>query len=237
MNRFYDDRTRFPVKYEHYFPTGIDALDGHLLGGGLRNREVAILAGRPGIGKTAVAAQIAVNLASHDVPVMYIDLERNTKTLEFFARHEKEDEFNLESLTVSYHLPATISGVCSEIKDSSAKVVILDYLQLLDIEDIDSLAEFASVLPYDRAYLIISQLNDDVKRRGDKAPYLSDLDRAVFWEDETPMATILLYRDSYYENIPATEMESYIYRGKEIVGHGHWDWNPEEYIGTKEEKK
>jgi replicative DNA helicase len=62
---------RHPVGY---IATGIEPLDG-LLDGGLRGGEVMVVAARPGIGKSAFALQVILNVASDGVPVGLWSLE------------------------------------------------------------------------------------------------------------------------------------------------------------------
>jgi len=54
-------------KIEPGIPTGFPDLD-KLLGGGLKNQEMVVLAARPSIGKTALALNIARNIAMKSVP-------------------------------------------------------------------------------------------------------------------------------------------------------------------------
>lgn len=54
--------------------TGFDALDKKL-SGGFRRGNLAIIAGRPGMGKTALAGGIAFNAASAGVPTLFLSME------------------------------------------------------------------------------------------------------------------------------------------------------------------
>jgi replicative DNA helicase len=53
--------------------TGFTDIDYHL--GGLRPSELAVLASKPGVGKTALAMALARNLASANVPTLFLSLE------------------------------------------------------------------------------------------------------------------------------------------------------------------
>lgn len=55
-------------------PTGFTALDT-LLSGGFRRGNLVIVAGRPGMGKTAFAGGIALNAASAGVPTLFLSME------------------------------------------------------------------------------------------------------------------------------------------------------------------
>ena len=54
-------------------PTGIEILDRHILG--LHRRQVTIIAGRPGEGKSSVATAIAMHLADMGKKVLYLSME------------------------------------------------------------------------------------------------------------------------------------------------------------------
>ena len=57
-----------------WMPTGVNRLD-YYLDGGLRGGEVMVLAARPRVGKSALALQIALNVAEHGHPVVIWSLE------------------------------------------------------------------------------------------------------------------------------------------------------------------
>ena len=57
-----------------WMPTGINRLD-YFLDGGLRGGEVMLLAARPRVGKSALALQIALNVAEQGRPVLIWSLE------------------------------------------------------------------------------------------------------------------------------------------------------------------
>ena len=59
-------------------PTGLKAFD-QLLGGGLINGGLHIIAARPAVGKSAVALQIAINAARSGAKVLYISLEMSAE--------------------------------------------------------------------------------------------------------------------------------------------------------------
>ncbi len=55
-------------------PTGIADLDG-LMGGGFHAGDLNVIGARPSCGKTSLARQIAVSVARHGVPVLFVSLE------------------------------------------------------------------------------------------------------------------------------------------------------------------
>jgi replicative DNA helicase len=61
--------------HEDFLPTGITALDNKL-DGGMREGEVIVIAGRPGMGKTSLALSIGEHVADkHDAPVGVMSME------------------------------------------------------------------------------------------------------------------------------------------------------------------
>ena len=54
--------------------TGLDVLDRQL-NGGLRRGNLAIIAGRPGMGKTALGAGLALHAAMNSVPTLFLSME------------------------------------------------------------------------------------------------------------------------------------------------------------------
>ena len=74
-------------KIEPGIPTGFPGLD-NLLGGGLKKQEMVVLAARPSIGKTALALNIARNIAMRNVPDRRAELQpesKERKSVAFFS--------------------------------------------------------------------------------------------------------------------------------------------------------
>ena len=59
---------------DNAMPTGFHSLDGKL-SGGFRRGNLIIIAGRPGMGKTALAGCVAFNAASSGVPTLFLSME------------------------------------------------------------------------------------------------------------------------------------------------------------------
>lgn len=72
---FLDSKTVYSI------PTGFKDLD-YLLGGGLLNSGLYILAARPGVGKTTFGLQIADHVAAHVGSVLFVTLEMDKEQIE-----------------------------------------------------------------------------------------------------------------------------------------------------------
>ncbi len=69
-------------------PTALDALDNKI--GGLNNSDLIIIAGRPAMGKTALATNIAYNVAEYMVHAK--DLDEKSKGVAFFSLEMSADQ-------------------------------------------------------------------------------------------------------------------------------------------------
>lgn len=81
MLEFFEYRNQFEENPDSMFvKTGFENLDD-LLGGGLVNSGLYIIAARPGVGKTTLALNIADNMAERGNPVLFISLEMSVKQI------------------------------------------------------------------------------------------------------------------------------------------------------------
>jgi replicative DNA helicase len=87
MVSFLDFRAAIELGRKATVSTGLDCLD-RVYGGGLVRAGLHILAARPGVGKTALALNIATNVARRQEPALFISLEmsRNQLTPRILAR-------------------------------------------------------------------------------------------------------------------------------------------------------
>lgn len=81
MMEFINYRDAFEENPDSMFAkTGFENLD-NLLGGGLVNAGLYIIAARPGVGKTTLALNIADNMVERGNPVLFISLEMSVKQI------------------------------------------------------------------------------------------------------------------------------------------------------------
>jgi replicative DNA helicase len=112
--------------------TGIPRLDQIL--GGLRPGEITLIGGDPNNGKSALAANIAVNVA-HNKKVLFITLEMLAPAIGTRMRHINGG--TIEGLNMTFQKSTSINftdldQIFNEgVKDGGAELVVIDYLQYL----------------------------------------------------------------------------------------------------------
>lgn len=139
------------------YPTGFLDLDRKI--GGLPRGELWVLAGRPSVGKTALALNLAVNLAKHNIPIGFFSIEMSLPSLkrriissEAKLSHsdlEKEEalELNRERLEEAVKrlrgLPMYFDASAEQtptiikakahrlVRTCGIQIVFVDYLQLI----------------------------------------------------------------------------------------------------------
>ncbi len=214
--------------------TGIADLDKII--GGLANSDLIIIAGRPGMGKTALATDIAVHVAK-EYPVIFSSFEMSAEQLgarvlsgnsgvpselirngrltaddfinflEIIKKHEDTnliiDDFPPINLDAFYVRAKTL------ITERKAKLLIIDYLQLLrgfgkyqqnnKVSEITDISRTLKLLAkeLDVPVIALSQLNRSSETRDDKRPQLSDLRDSGSIEQDADIV-MFIYRESYY---------------------------------------
>jgi replicative DNA helicase len=146
----------------HGILTGFEKLDWFT--NGLEPANLVILAGRPAMGKTALAVNIALNVSKRGVPVGFVSLEMTGRELgirmisvksgmplqKLRSRERLEDEeirLRLSTAARLAELPLyvhdrcrpTLDGVTSALRvlhaEYGARLLIVDYLQLIAPQD------------------------------------------------------------------------------------------------------
>ena len=205
--------------------TGYKELDT-LLGGGLRNGNLYILASRPAMGKSALALGIGDNINYIEKKnVMFFSLEMSKEQLfnrlrlinpYFYNDSIKENEVRRgETRLIIDDTPGcTVKQIrekCQEYMTlcNPLAAAIIDYIQLMngnqksnsrqeEIEDI--LRELKNLSrELNIPVVILSQLSRAVEQRTDHRPLLSDL-REVGAVETDADAVLFLYRDDYYNH-------------------------------------
>lgn len=153
------------------FTTGISSLDR--ITDGINPGELWVVAGRPGMGKSALFCNMALKQALSDIPVCYVSLEmRNINVAQRMISiytgipHEKirfgtltQDELDKisEAIKILKSSPIYIDSnfqaddkyffslIKKMVRKNKVKVVILDYLQLLSQRDVEATQELGRI--------------------------------------------------------------------------------------------
>jgi replicative DNA helicase len=202
--------------------TGFDDLT-RALSGGFRTGELIVLGGRPNNGKTALATNIAYNVANSAGAVAYISLELTaaqvarrvvSEQAEISARALSDGTLNrtelrrLREITqAANRLPLHIDHVTqlsvTELSDRvrrlasdhQLRLIVVDYLQLVGGATADVTAGLkALALDLNVPVIALSQLSPQIDGRDDKCPQLSDLPDCSI--EQLADAVLLMYREA-----------------------------------------
>jgi DNA repair protein RadA/Sms len=118
------------------FLTGFSEMDS-VLGGGIVPGSVILLAGDPGIGKSTLLLQLALNLASSKKQaVLYISGEESEQQIKLRANRLTKSKFdNLLLLSLS-----NTDAIVDVISQVSPGLVIIDSIQTMDSENLSGLS-------------------------------------------------------------------------------------------------
>lgn len=227
-------------KKEHGTFTSIAPLNHRC--GGLKNGRLHILAGRPAMGKTALALQVNKDVATtkkDGVALMFSlemyedDLAERLAIMEMGvdSKYFTNDDYLLDedrppaldealnnalkrvkgmNLYVCYKRGLSVDEIiaisrASALEHGKVNLITIDYLQLIDRNSRDEVAELGRIVRKLRdlagelgcPMLLLSQLNRGVEMRENKRPSISDL-RASGEIEEAADIVLLMYRDEYY---------------------------------------
>lgn len=212
--------------------TGYTEIDAKL-NGGLRPGQVIVMAGRPKMGKTALALNMGTRIAeNHGVLVCSMEMQRgelHDRNIAVLGRiplphlldPTKMTDEDWPRLTMAVQKitalnlflddqgALTLMDVRMKAKQvkrrSGLKVLVLDYLQLMEGDGANRNAEIESISrglkalakELDIAIILLSQLNRDLEKRPSKRPLPSDLRDSGSIEQDADVV-MLLYRDEVY---------------------------------------
>lgn len=125
------------VKFEEKdrFTTGFSELDS-VLGGGIVPGSVTLLAGDPGIGKSTLLLQLALNLSKGTKSVLYISGEESEQQIKLRANRltsAKNEKLFLISLT-------NTDSAVQVIAESKPSLVVVDSIQTMESENLTGLS-------------------------------------------------------------------------------------------------
>jgi replicative DNA helicase len=194
----------------NFIDCGIRAIDRVL--GGFEPGNLIVIGGRPGMGKTAFALQLAYNISDFH-PVLYFTLEMTREEIgnrylvmltdidgnrlkrgegitgqEWRLIDEAGKKLKDRKLIIDDTSHLSIYNMRSKIfrlvRSNGVKLVVIDYLQLMEGQKGKDGAEYYGTISrtckqvakeLKITIILLSQLNRDVERRGEKIPRLYDL--------------------------------------------------------------
>ena len=209
---------------ENAISTGLKELDNIIMLDDSDNGKLITLASRPGMGKTTLALQIALNVvASSKKDVLFYSLELSEKQVYYridgmiksYSKSSEKCASNKSRIIVDDTAELTSSAIAERINGNADKpaLVVIDYFQLMCpfikkpfskklkkskkaklLQTTSELSEISKELNI--PILVLSQLPRYIEGRKNKRPKISDLNIA-----EKSDIVIMLYRDNYYSNV------------------------------------
>ncbi len=119
---------------EHRLGTGLPGFD-RVLGGGLVEGSLLLLAGEPGIGKSTLLLQVAGSMASAERPVVYVSAEESARQVALRARRLGIDGPGLLLLAET-----SCDAVLGHLEPLRPALVVVDSVQTMVAEGMDALA-------------------------------------------------------------------------------------------------
>jgi len=208
---FADDVERIDkeVLEKIYNPTGLRNIDNIIIG--FANGELVIVAGRPSMGKSALALNFILNMAKAGLSVIIFTLEMTHRGLIKRALRQ-EQAVVLKELDVTLHegadTPEKILAFVKKRKQThKVDVVVVDYLQLMHagaknenrVQEISTISRKLKLaaIQEDIPVIALSQLNRQVENRDKHRPRLSDLRESGSIEHDADVV-MLINREDYY---------------------------------------
>ena len=142
----------------------------------LKNKEINLIAGKPGVGKTRFIVNEVKN-ASYEHKVLYISCENSRANL-----YEKYNLNTSENLVISDSFE--LEYIINKIKDVKPEYVYIDYLELVKGEDvIKELRNLCNEL--DLAILVVSMTNSKSDYSEYKTDLYDEVDNLMIINDES----------------------------------------------------
>ena len=234
-------------------PTGLTDLDEKL--GGLHKSDLIIIAGRPSMGKTALATNIAyhasknIQLKSLKSSVAFFSLEMSSEQLSTRILSEQsriksndirrgkatEEELGryIETSRDIYDLPLYIDETpaitISTLSNRARRIKRLFGLSLIVVDYIQLMRSSSKrndgAKELSVPVLALSQLSRAVEQRDDKKPQLADLRESGSIEQDADVV-LFVFREEYYEEKKQPKLGS--------IEHAEWQSKMSDIAGLAE---
>jgi len=112
--------------------TGISEFD-RILGGGLVQGSIVLIAGDPGIGKSTILLQTSGGLASSGKKVLYVSAEESAGQLKLRA-----DRLGVKSDSIYIYPQTNLESIKSQIEELSPDMVVIDSIQAIYSQTVPS---------------------------------------------------------------------------------------------------
>ncbi len=119
---------------EHRVSTGLARFD-RVLGGGLVEGSLLLVAGEPGIGKSTLLLQVAGAMAGSDAPVVYVTAEESARQVALRARR-----LGIASEGLLLLSEVSCEAVLGHLEPLDPALVVVDSVQTMVAEGMDALA-------------------------------------------------------------------------------------------------
>jgi len=192
--------------------TGFRDLDYYI--GGFRTGEFIVLAARPGIGKSALALQVAINIAKHDKKILFFSFEMShSSIIERALLSNSSSDLKTLDVTInetSNKIDQLIAFTKGRKKLSGIDLVVVDYLQLMSdstkenrCQEISNISRKLKLLAMQESIpiLALSQLNRQVENRPNHRPFLADLRESGSIEQDADVVCLLTREDFYRQQL------------------------------------
>lgn len=114
--------------------TGISEFD-RILGGGLVQGSLVLIAGDPGIGKSTILLQTSGGLANSDKKVLYVSAEESASQLKLRA-----DRLGVKSDNIYIYPQTNLESIKSQIEELNPDMVVIDSIQAIYSQTVSSSA-------------------------------------------------------------------------------------------------
>jgi replicative DNA helicase len=198
-------------------PTGIGNIDRMLKGGGMKPGQLIVVAGRPSMGKSALAWNIAEHIATRQhVAGFSLEMpapEIADRALEYHSRLTDQSRAALHLMDLRMSIDDSPAVTLAHIRLRSRRMkrkhglalIVVDYLQLMESKGDTREQEIAKISRGLKALakelqvpvIAVAQLNRSVEGRADRRPMMSDLRESGALEQDADVV-LMLYRDDYY---------------------------------------